>query len=298
MPENPHQPRPLSRAPIGEPATRRRAIIFNADDFGLTAGVNAGVIEAHRAGLVGSASLMVTTPAFDGALELARAHPALDLGIHLALTGVPPALAHDAASGLVAGDRFHSLGVLLARLASGRVSAPALRAELRAQLERALASGLTFTHLDSHHHVHLLPHISTVVGELARECGIACVRRVPALEAGTPCRPAQVLKRLMLRGADWRAQPALRGLRHADAFRGVPFPANLAGWRRLLRGVPTGTTEFMCHPGRHDPAVAAFDSLVAGRAVELAWLRQPALAALLRAHGITPASFVDLDCPA
>src|SRR5690606_17555925 len=68
----------------------RTRLIVNADDFGLSQAVNRGVIAAHRDGIVTSASIMVNAPAFEHALELARAHPALDIGVHLTLTELAP----------------------------------------------------------------------------------------------------------------------------------------------------------------------------------------------------------------
>src|SRR5687768_15240366 len=128
----------LDRADIGVGASVTRAVIFNADDFGLTPGVNAGIVEAHRCGLVCSASLMVTTPGFDDAVTLACAQPGLDLGIHLALTRVEPALPPDRISSLVRpGGQFHSLPVMLRRLVSRRIRRDEVEQELRAQIERA-----------------------------------------------------------------------------------------------------------------------------------------------------------------
>ncbi|MFN8540006.1 MAG: ChbG/HpnK family deacetylase [Thermomicrobiales bacterium] len=163
----------------GDGAGERRVVIFNADDFGLTAGTNAGIIGTFRRGLVRSASLMVTTPGFDDAIALARAHPDLDLGIHLALTGVRPLLAPARVPSLVDDSgRFPTLNAWLVRAFLRRLNPAEIREELRAQVVRALETGLPFSHIDGHHHTHLFAPVAQVVGELAREFGIPVVRRV------------------------------------------------------------------------------------------------------------------------
>lgn len=286
-------------------ATASRLLVVNADDFGLTAGVNAGIVGAFRRGLVRSASLMVTTPGFEDAVALAREHPDLDLGIHLALTGVRPALAPERIPSLVGRDgRFPSLGRWQLRAALRRLRPIEVRAELLAQLARARRTGLRFTHLDGHHHVHLFAPVATIVGELARQSGIPIVRRVQ----DAPCKsrnsvpvvpPAPVaageaLKRGWLVGADRLWGGALAGLPRTDAFRGVAFPESLEGWRELADSLPCGATELMVHPGLHDEAVRDLDPNVAAREMELRWLCDPRVAALLREQGIVLTSFREL----
>ncbi len=220
------------QAPANGTDGARRAIIVNADDFGLTAGVNAGIIGAFLRGPVRGASLMVTTPGFADAVALARRHPALDLGVHLALTAVGPALPAARIPSLVArGGRFPPLPVWLARAAGGRLRADEVRAELRAQLERALATGLPFSHLDGHHHTHLFAPVAAVAAELAREYGIPVVRR-----AAAPPRPPT------LGGAEG-TRNAERGMRNKGRQRTAdPRPAALAGGGggRAARGAGEG----------------------------------------------------------
>ncbi len=275
----------------------RRAVIFNADDFGLTEGVNAGIIGAYRHGLVRSTSLMVTTPGFDDAVALSRAHPGLDLGVHLALTGVWPLLPPAQIPSLVGRDgRFPPLAAWLRRLACGQLRPAEVAAELRAQLLRACTTGLPFTHLEGHHHVHLFGPVAAIVGELAREFGIPVVRRVRsrrgASDGAGPAPGATSPKGLLLAGADLRwGGAAFAGLPRTDAFRGVVFPADLAGWARLVRSCPPGTTEIMCHPGLYDPAVGALDGYIAEREQELRWLCDARVRALFVGAGIAITSF-------
>lgn len=279
-----------------------RYLVVNADDFGLTPGVNAGIIGAFARGIVRSASLMVTTPGFADAVALAHAHPDLDLGLHLALTNVAPALPPERVSSLVGRDgRFPSLGGWQRRVALRQLRPAELRAELYAQVARARKTGLRFTHLDGHHHIHLFGPVAPVVADIARFHKIPIVRRVkdapcesknaaPA-PAPAPRSAAEALKRGWLEGADRLGEDALRGLSRVDAFRGFAFPASLGEWRSLARSLPIGVTEMMCHPGLHDEAVRALDPYVAEREDELRRLCDPGVAALLAEEEITLTSF-------
>ena len=279
-----------------------RLLVVNADDFGLTAGVNAGIIGAFQRGIVQSASLMVTTPGFEDAVALATLYPDLDLGLHLALTNVRPALAPDRIPSLVGRDGlFPSLTVWQRRVALRQLRPEELRVELMAQVARARRTGLRFTHLDGHHHVHLFGPVPGIIGEIARTHTIPIVRRVKDAPCETkndrpPGPPAprsagEAIKRGWLEGADQLWERGLRGLQRTDAFRGIAFPAALGDWRTLARSLPHGVTEMMCHPGLRDETVRALDPYVDERERELRWLCDPRVAALLAAGGVTLTSF-------
>lgn len=258
-----------------------RAIIFNADDFGLSRKLNAGIIQAHRYGVVRSASLMSAAPAFADAVDLAREHTELDLGIHLALTTVRPVLPAGEVDSLVDRDgRFPRLGRWLVRLVFGALESGDIREELAAQVERALATGLYFTHLDSHHHVHLFPPVNSVVAELARSYGIPFVRRIARRHPRSGIGPVTALKRGLLRRADTRAESVYAGLERVNSVR-VPPPHSPACWHRFLCSLPGGVIEAICHPGLCDPGLAELDPLVEGREAELRWLMSPRLVRLL-----------------
>jgi predicted glycoside hydrolase/deacetylase ChbG (UPF0249 family) len=301
----------MSDGPAGAPLPAS-ALVFHADDFGLTPGVNAGILAAYRAGPVRSASLMVTTPGFDEAVTLARQHPGLDLGLHLNLTAGVPCLPPATIPSLVdRAGRFHPLGRWL-RLAFGRRLEPAeVAAELTAQAERALATGLPFSHLDSHHHIHLFAPALPVVAGLARRLGLPVVRRSDERRL---LRASPVIGRLLRvppLGAAWRRQwllalatrraaRALAGLTHADYFGGLPLlGAGLdAGQLQLLVAhLPPGTIELMCHPGYGDAALATLDPGAAAREREVALLTNPALLASLRAAGVALIRSADLARP-
>jgi hopanoid biosynthesis associated protein HpnK len=153
-------------------------VIFTADDFGLAAPVNEAVALAHRQGLLRCASLMVAAPAAAAALALARDLPELCLGLHLTLIQgravLPPRHIPDLVdpqgrfpnSPFQTGWRYYFSPRLL----------PQIRRELAAQIETALAAGLTLWHLNGHVNLHLHPRVFPVVADLAREYRIPAVR--------------------------------------------------------------------------------------------------------------------------
>ena len=204
-----------------------RTLIVNADDFGLTRGVSAGILAAHRHGIVTSTTILVTAEVDREQLAEARA-VGLGLGLHMNLTlGRPLTRSRslvDAGGGFVRDPR---------RAAAG-AQPREVRAEAEAQIERfQRLVGRRPTHIDTHHHVGLYTPVRDVVLDVARALGVA-VRSQDA-------------------AARTRARSA--GLRTTDHFFGESGPdAYWSAARTLahLRALPPGVSEFMCHPGRFD----------------------------------------------
>ena len=151
-------------------------LVVNADDFGLSAGVNRGILEAYAAGVVSSVSVLVNAPGWTDAVQRLRdLGPGLGVGLHLNLTmGRPVSWGGglcDARSG-----RFHTLPALVARALAGRLDPGDVAIECAAQLARLRNAGLVVTHLDSHRHVHVLPGVWGAVVEAARAAGVPVVR--------------------------------------------------------------------------------------------------------------------------
>lgn len=289
--------------------TQPSALIVHADDFGLTVGVNAGILLAHVTGIVRSASLMVTTPGFEQAVALARRHPSLDLGLHLNLTTGRPCLPPSAVPSLV--DRagyFHRLDAWLLRALRRRIDPAEVHAELAAQMEHGLATGLPFSHVDGHHHIHLFAPATAAVRFLVLQHGFRAVRlsdERPLLR--TSPTVARLLRVAPLTGAwrrQWllslasrRAARLLRAFAHADYFAGLPLIGNgldAGNLSRLLTMLPPGITELMCHPGYGDDTLVRLDPGVAAREREIALLTNPALRDTLRSARIDLLRIADL----
>lgn len=143
-----------------------RRLIVNADDLGLSAGVNRGIAQAHERGIVTSASLMVRGPHAAQAAAWAATRPRLSVGLHLDL------------------ERWRYAGEpwIGAYAEVPREDATAVGAELTAQLERFYAlAGRAPTHLDSHHHLHRAEPARAIVREHARRIGVPVRDCTPGL---------------------------------------------------------------------------------------------------------------------
>ena len=264
-----------------------RFLVINADDLGFAPGVNRGIFEAHAAGVVSSASMMVSCPAFAEAAEQAqREAPQLGVGLHLNfVSGTPlatvPSLV-DPETG-----RFHPLDVLARRALAGQVDAADVRRECEAQLAVLVATGIRPTHLDSHRHAHALPGILPAIAAVAEDESIPVVRR--PLDRASLLDPVASAKMLVLHAA-WRT--ALLGvavahrarLARAPHFRGIAIQGMPDVRDRLLATLdqlPLGVTEVMMHPGYDDDVLAAQDGYRVEREAEMKALLDPAVRARL-----------------
>lgn len=235
-----------------------RSLVVNADDFGLTLGVSAAIIDAHAHGVITSTSVLTLAPAFSATAPWLRSCEGLSTGLHLALVGEdPPTLTAAEIPTLVTDDgRLHqSWRTLVPLLATGRVDPADVRRELTAQHEAFAGAGLNASHLDSHQHLHLWPSVTSVVIDLATAWGVPAVRLPGARGARPEALGVRALGRRLRRRLD-RA-----GIAHADTCLGLDESGHLdlVGWRGLLEhltALPDGTVvEIGTHPGAgEDPA--------------------------------------------
>ena len=152
-------------------------VIFNADDFGLTAGVNHGIIAAFKKGLLTSTSLISGGEAAEQAMDLALENPALDIGIHLVLTDEPPLLSTEALSTInTRNGLLSSRNRLLRAILTGKIDYKEVRAEWHAQVERPLRRGIKISHIDSHQFVHLFPGLCDICLKIAQCYHIPFIR--------------------------------------------------------------------------------------------------------------------------
>ena len=251
--------------------------------------MTAGIAEAHAAGVVTSASLLVGLAGWDDALRVARAAPGLDIGLHLnLLVGAPLVRAPSLTD---AAGRFVSLAGLVARALAGRLDADEVRAECDAQLDAIAAAGIRCTHVDSHRHTHALPVARRAA---ARDLPL---RRPVERHRGTPGGPGSHLHRALV-AASWRVAgvgaPRPRG---ADHLLGISLQGREdfeAQFLRLVGTLEPGTTEFVVHPGRVDAALEAVDGYTRPRERELAALTSPRVRERLRLGDFRLATFADL----
>ncbi len=237
-----------------------RAVIVNGDDFGLSPGVNRGIVEAYCDGILTSASLMVVGDAFEEAVALAHKYPALSIGVHLTLVEGVPVLPPTQIPSLVMSDGrfFRSLGMFLTRWLQGRIQREEVRREFKAQIERALEHGVIIDKFDSHMHVHLLPGIFESVLMLARQYDVAALRlpKERIIEWSSFPAPVGLWRRAMLTflATTRQGQVVRSGLFSPDHFSGIAESGRLTedDLLRILRGLNFGITEVMVHPGYCD----------------------------------------------
>ena len=155
-----------------------RRIVINADDFGLCEGVNKAIAQAHKEGVLTSATIMANMPASAEAVKQAKKMPDLGVGVHLNLFEGRALSQQACVEQLVDGDgRFKFSPAVLSLLSvAGHRIRNAIRAELSAQIQWAFDNGLKPTHLDSHKHIHCFPAMFPLVCNLARRFGIGAVR--------------------------------------------------------------------------------------------------------------------------
>lgn len=268
-----------------------KLLIVNADDFGLNAAANAGIIACHQAGSVTSTTLMANAPGFDEAVALAHANPALGVGLHFNLTWGEPLSGAARVPTLVDGDgRFLSRERLGRRAMLGRVSPEEVRLELEAQFARLQAGGITATHVDSHQHVHAFGPVFAAVAAHCQARGLPM--RVPWVAADRGASPARRLRRALLSALLSRSTRAWRGRvrwNHSlgSVFElGEPGPAlDDAHYRQLLARASGPVHELMVHPVTSAAAMDGYTRVGPVAEAEYHYLRQGRLAALAAEAG-------------
>jgi predicted glycoside hydrolase/deacetylase ChbG (UPF0249 family) len=248
-----------------------KRLIVNADDLGRTPGINLGVFDAHRRGIVRSATLMVNYPAAAEVAALSAGSPGLGIGLHVQLSGGPARLPGERIPTLVGND-----GLLPPKPDGLAAADPSeVLAEARAQLARFRELlGRDPTHFDSHHHAHRTDPVFAAVVALARE-------------TGRPVRPA---------GPDQIERLRAEGIHTPDRFSEEFFgdTARLEVLLGIVRGLPEGTTELMCHPAVVDEELRATSSYALPRARELEVLTSPEILDAVRACGVGLVSYAEL----
>jgi predicted glycoside hydrolase/deacetylase ChbG (UPF0249 family) len=265
-----------------------RRLIVNADDYGRTQGVSAGIRKAQREGIVSSTSAMMNMPAAGHDLRLAqRECPWLGLGVHLVLTSGAPLLPIEKVSSLTGGKPvFPGEEEQIARLHT--MDSGEVRAEWEAQIEKfILSAGRAPDHLDSHHHIsYLNEHLFRVMLELAHQ--YACPIRLPRINQGNEALDG--LPDIMVKEIQSFSTSLMDEFnpRHPDSFCSAFYDDNA---RRevlveILCDLQPGSTELMCHPGYADEELLSGSSYSRQREVELALLTEPEIRALITQQGI------------
>ena len=289
-----------------------KRLILNADDFGMTAGINRAVAEAQQRGALTSATMIANGGAVEEAVKLAHSLPQLAVGCHVVLMHGAPLSPPEQVPSLLAEDGSfqRTFGRFAQAAIAGRFSAADIENEVRAQIERLRGAGLAVTHLDTHKHAHVFPAVFRPLLRAARESGVRAVRNPfepefssgLMLEAGTARRqPRGILRYVAVRGfglfaSVFREAAREEGIRTPQGTLGIALTAHWerAVIERMISRIPDGTWELICHPAYPDEAFHRFSKagnagLAELEALTASWFRE----ALGRA-GIELISYAEL----
>lgn len=251
----------------------QKQVIFNADDFGLTRGVNRGILKAYSQGVVRSTSLMVNLPDAEDYAKTLKEQANLNTGLHVNLTYGKPVLDAEQVPSLV-----DDSGIFWRRPASLMEFADfgEIEKEIRAQMELVLKMGMKLTHLDSHHHLHqFAPPVTGLLIELAKR------------------------HKLAIRSVD-------DNIREAANAEGIPTTDHFAGdfygeknitiekLEKIITSIPAGTTEIMCHPGFDDGKLENVSSYTHEREKEVDVLTSNGVLQLLQKYQVKLIGFGEL----
>ena len=262
-----------------------KRLIVNADDFGLTSGVNRAIVELHHQGVLTSATLMARAAETEEAIHLALETPTLGVGCHIVLVDGDPVLPARRIPWLAdpANRRFRPslggfLGSVYGRLRNRRRVLRDIQAEAYAQISLLQSRGLRLTHIDTHKHTHLFPAVLRPVLRAARRAGISAVRNpyepawsIRATSNAPRLRKAQVQ---LLRTMESTFHRIVReeGFTTTEGAIGVLATGTLdrTTVTSLLSALPDGVWELVTHPGYNDPTLAQVKTrLRASREIEM-----------------------------
>lgn len=288
---------------------RVRRLIVNADDFGLTQGVNRGIVEAHCHGIITSATLMANGRAFDDASRRATSTSRLSVGCHVVFVDGMPVLGGVQTPTLSNrkfndGRFYQSLNGFVMRAVSGNIHADEIEAEATAQIRKLQAAGIVVSHLDTHKHTHIFPPVLRPLLRAARACGVPAMRNPfgpvhISIVAKQPSLWKQFGKVTLLSGfgKTFRRSVSDAGMLTPDGTVGIVATGamNARLFENIVDSLPDGTWELVCHPGYNDAELDGIRTrLRESRAVELRLLISPEAREILARSGVQLISYRDL----
>ena len=270
----------------------QKKLIVNADDYGHTPGVSAGIRQAHLRGIVTSTSVMMNRPDAINAIQTTQKEcPRLEMGVHLVITSGSPLLPPERLPGLVdSNGDFYKLPAMIAHLAG--LNLAEVEAEWRAQIAAFVqVAGCQPDHLDSHHHIsYYSPGLFEIMCQLADEndCGM----RIPFGVEDTIFKNAGTLPQAA----------ALKNFPHGyaqvfyDGF--YDEGVTLENLQSILQTISSDqdheTFELMCHPALVDEDLRRVSIYNKRRGDELNLLQHPKIVSFIKEKEIQLIRFSDL----
>lgn len=285
-----------------------RRLIINADDFGLTHGVNRAIAESHLRGVVTSTTLMANSRAFDEAVLLAKTSSRWSVGCHVVLVDGEPLIDPARLPSLVPKKeipRFRDgIGVLALQSLSGWVDPDQVEAETTAQIRKLQSCGIDVSHIDTHKHTHMFPAVLEGVLRAARTCGVRAIRNPFESFAADFIRTrkelwkryaeVRVLRKL---AAPFRKAVKKAGMNTPDGTLGIVVTGHLDHqlFQGIAENIPEGTWEFVCHPGYVDQDLQSISTrLRESRTAELELLTSPQTLEALASRDVELISYREL----
>lgn len=247
-----------------------RRLIVNADDFGVTRGVNRAIIQANQGGIVTSTTIMANSQAFDDAAELARSAVQsgshLSVGCHVMLVDgaplLPPSKIPSLGQGCGVPQFRKTLNNFVIAALTDRLNEKEIESEAAAQIERVQRVGIAISHIDTHKHTHMFPSVLRPLLRAAKACGVSAVRNPfePAFSTAVVRGGWKLRKRhwqMRLLGGfegNFRREVAAQGMRTTDGALGILATGvlDLPSFLKIVSNIPDGIWEFVCHPGYND----------------------------------------------
>ncbi len=292
-----------------------RRLIINADDFGMTRGINRAVVEASAKGIVTSTTMMATARAFDDALTQAESLDArVSIGCHVILLDGSPVSPPDMVPSLLqskASGEHNEFRVKLNDFARSailnKLNPVEIEVEASAQMQRLQDSGIKLSHFDCHKHAHMFPSVLRPLLRAANNRGLTALRnpfgRLFPLPIGRIIRNPNLWRRVAELGvlrsfvANFKKEVEKHGLRTPDGSVGVldTGTLDLESFLVIVDTLPEGTWEFVCHPGYNDAELDQVRTrLRRSRETELAVLTSPEARSALDRRGIELISYREL----
>jgi predicted glycoside hydrolase/deacetylase ChbG (UPF0249 family) len=295
-----------------------RRLIVNADDFGLTHGVNRAIVQAHEQGIVTSATLMANADAFEDAarkaLSLASQKDRFSVGCHVVLLDGEPLLPPDMVPTLLqpkVSNGTRTMRTTLPEFAlaavKGKLDPLEIEIETAAQMHRLQSAGIEVSHFDAHKHAHIFPSVLRPLLRAARSAKIRAVRnpfgRLFPLPLSRLLRNSKLWTRFaemsVLRGLGSQFCREVRehGLRTTNGSLGVLVTGvlDLDLFATIADAIPEGTWEFVCHPGYNDEDLKGVRTrLRQSREQELEVLTSDEAKSALRRRGVELISYHEL----
>lgn len=234
-----------------------KKLVVNADDFGLTEGINRGIVDGFNSGIITSASLIATMPAFRHAVELTKENAELDIGVHLSLTTGKPCSENSKLAPIMRrGEFIRSYGHVIKSVYANEIQLEDIKDEMSAQIRKVQETGLNITHVDSHQHIHMVPRLLKLLLALMNEHQIPFVRVPNELIRTQNLRTIKdwglfmlgligKLSRKKVFHSNLNSSQYLWGLFCSEAM-------SLHDLMHILKSLRPGVNELMCHPGYND----------------------------------------------